>query len=74
VKIITQKKLKQTELNKIKGYVAECMVEEFSYDFEEALSAVEKSPFPELLKENPDYVLHYNFEYWAEYVTSMLKS
>lgn len=47
-------------------WVAECINEIYGNDIEEAKSIVTNSSFPELLDEMPDFVLHYNLEYWAE--------
>jgi hypothetical protein len=50
------------------SYVKDDLIEFFDISDEEAETMISKSVFMELLKEDPDYVYHYDAEYWAHYI------
>ena len=66
--------LSQDEINDILFCLAECINEIYGKDIEEAKSIVYNSSFPELLKKMPEFILHYNFEYWAEEIMNAYKN
>lgn len=51
--------------NKTLQFVAEAIRDNYDYSLEDAIKIVTNSFFPEILKEIPDYVQHYDAEYWA---------
>ena len=53
-------------MNKTMLYVAEEISENYGLDLSKSKSIVEKSWFPEILRENPDYIQHYTADYWAK--------
>ena len=53
-------------MNKTILYVAEEISENYGLDLSKSKSIVEKSWFPEIFCENPDYVQHYTADYWAK--------
>ena len=53
-------------MNKTILYVAEEISEIYELDLFESKAIVEKSWFPEILRENPDYVQRYTSDYWAK--------
>lgn len=53
-------------INETRQYVVECLINEYSLDEINAISMVRKSSFNVLLNDNPEYVMHFNVEYWAE--------
>ena len=53
-------------MNKTILYVAEEISEIYGLDLFKSKSIVEKSWFPEILRENPDYVQRYTSDYWAK--------
>lgn len=53
-------------MNKTILYVAEEISENYGLDLSKSKSIVEKSWFPEILRENPDYIQHYTADYWAK--------
>ncbi|MGR6342603.1 hypothetical protein ACU5CE_33230 [Priestia megaterium] len=58
------------------SYVKDDLIEFFEITEEEADRMIEKSVFMELLKEDPDYVYHYDAEYWAHHIfqTQMIQT
>ena len=52
----------------IKGYIVNELCEKHHYTREEADIKYDSSIFKELLKDNPDYILHYDVEYWSKYI------
>lgn len=53
-------------MNKTLFYIAESISEIYGKDIEEAKSIVNSSSLPELLEEIPDFIQHYDAEYWAK--------
>lgn len=51
--------------NKTLQFVAEAIRDNYDYSLEDAIKIVTNSFFPEILKGMPDYVQHYDAEYWA---------
>lgn len=47
-------------------YVTETVRDNYGFSDETAKRLVQKSCFPELLKQIPDYVYHYDCDYWAK--------
>lgn len=47
-------------------YVTETVRDNYGFSGETAKRLVQKSCFPELLKRIPDYVYHYDCDYWAK--------
>lgn len=56
--------------NKTLQFVAEAIRDNYDYSLEDAIGIVTNSFFPEILKEMPDYVQHYDAEYWAAEIMS----
>ena len=56
--------------NKTLQFVAEAIRDNYDYSLEDAIKIVTNSFFPEILKEMPDYVQHYDAEYWASEIMS----
>ena len=54
------------EIQKMKQYVINNLIDKYNYSFSEAEKMVEQSVFNQLLKEDTDYVFHYSVEYWAK--------
>lgn len=52
------------------SYIKEDLILHFDVSEEEADKMINKSVFMKLLKEDPDYVYHYEAEYWANYIFS----
>jgi len=50
------------------SYIKDDLMEFFDISDEEADKMISKSVFMELLKNDPDYVYHYEAEYWAHYI------
>ena len=46
-------------------YVAEAISEKYNIDLTRAAEIVENSFFPEMFDKIPEYVQHYDAEYWA---------
>ena len=59
-------KLNELEVDKIKKEVLNMLVENYSEKI--ATEMIDKSSFVELLKDNSEYMLHYDLEYWASYI------
>ncbi|MGN1107668.1 MAG: DUF1653 domain-containing protein [Huintestinicola sp.] len=55
--------------DKTTTFVIEAVMEKYHIDFERAQQIVLSSAFPELLEDMPDYVHHYDAEYWAKEIT-----
>lgn len=53
-------------MNETSLYVAESISEIYNINIEEAKKIVMDSWFPELLDEIPDYIQHYDADYWAK--------
>ena len=53
-------------MNETSFYVAESISELYNIDMEEAKKIVMDSWFPKILKKRPDYVHHYDADYWAK--------
>lgn len=64
------KKISNKEIQEIKEYVINCIVEGYNYSKEDAEKLLNKSTFLKNLQINTDYVLHYNLEYWAEKIVN----
>ncbi len=47
-------------------YVAEAVSEKYNIDINRAAEIVKNSFFPEMLDKIPEYVQHYDAEYWAD--------
>lgn len=58
--------LSEEEKEKAISYVVSYLCSDYKYPVELAIEIINKSPFILLLDEEPKYVLHYNFEYWAK--------
>ncbi|MED3865425.1 hypothetical protein P4572_19150 [Priestia megaterium] len=58
------------------SYIKDDLMEFFDISEEEADKMISKSVFMELLKDDPDYVYHYEAEYWAHYIfqTQMIRT
>jgi len=54
--------------DKMQRYVIEYLIDEYNFDRINALQIVQKSSFSRLLNDNPEYVMHFNVEYWGERV------
>lgn len=52
-------------MSKTMMYVIETVSEMYNIEMKKAEDIVTNSFFPEILKEMPDYVQHYDAEYWA---------
>jgi hypothetical protein len=52
--------------NETRNYVAEYLVSKYYFDKITAENIVKNSSFNLLLNDNPEYVMHFNIEYWAE--------
>jgi hypothetical protein len=59
--LLTKKKQQE-----IKSYVIEELIEEYSYNELNAKRSVDKSFFSKLLEKDPEYVCHFDIEYWAK--------
>ena len=59
-------KLSEIETNKIKKEILNILINK--YPKEIALIMIDKSNFIQLLRKNPEYMLHYDLEYWASYI------
>lgn len=53
-------------MNKTLLYVSEEVSNQLKCPIEKAITIVEQSFLPTFLKETPDYVQHYDTEYWAK--------
>ena len=53
-------------MNKTLLYVADSISELYDVDMEEAKKIVMDSWFPKILTKKPDYVQHYDADYWAK--------
>lgn len=58
------------------SYIKDDLMEFFDISEEEADKMISKSVFMKLLKNDPDYVYHYEAEYWAHYIfqTQMIQT
>lgn len=57
---------KHEQKNRTLQFVVEEISENYNFDISESESIVSNSFFPKILEEMPDYVQHYNAEYWAD--------
>lgn len=53
-------------MNKTLLYIADSISEIYGKDIEEAKAIVINSPLPELLEEIPEFIQHYDADYWAK--------
>lgn len=53
-------------MNKTLLYIADSISEIYGKDIEEAKSIVINSSLPELLEEIPEFIQHYDADYWAK--------
>lgn len=53
-------------MNKTLLYIADSISEIYGKGIEEAKSIVINSSLPELLEEIPDFIQHYDADYWAK--------
>ncbi|MFC0903751.1 hypothetical protein ACFHWD_03485 [Clostridium sp. MT-14] len=58
--------MNKNNINKAIDYVIQIYSDKYNCSIEKATNIVNDSSSIELLKLNPDYVLHYNLEYWAK--------
>ncbi len=49
------------------------LMNHFHYSKEQALSLFKDSPLPKMIYSDPDYIFHYEPEYWAESLVIMSK-
>lgn len=56
--------------NKTLQCIAEAISDNYNCSIADATEIVTDSFLPELLEELPDYVTHYNAEYWAKEIMS----
>ena len=56
--------------NKMQKYVVEYLIDEYNIDDFNASKMVQQSSFNKLLEDNPEYVMHFNVEYWGDRVKS----
>jgi hypothetical protein len=56
--------------NKTLQFVAEAIRDNYEYSLDDSIEIVTNSFLPELLEELPDYVTHYDAEYWASEIMS----
>lgn len=54
------------EVGETMSYVVECIVKGYGYDVDKSKAMLEAYDFKSKLLKNPDYILHYNLEYWAD--------
>ncbi|WP_373230248.1 hypothetical protein [Cohnella sp.] len=54
--------------NRLKSYVAEVLVSIHNFDASSVNQIVEQSAFSKTLETDPEFVFHYDVEYWAEKV------
>ncbi|MED3932999.1 hypothetical protein [Priestia megaterium] len=52
------------------SYIRDDLMQEFNLNHTEAEEMIQKSIIIKLLKDNPDYVYHYDAEYWAKSIFS----
>lgn len=52
----------------LKKYVAEVLVDVYNFDTSAVMNIVERSAFAKTLDSDPEFVFHYDVEYWAERV------
>ncbi len=57
--------MNKKQINEMKNYVINCFAELYDYDLYSAKEIVESSSFIDTLENNPNYVMHYDDEYWA---------
>jgi hypothetical protein len=57
-------------IGEMKEYVIECLVEDYNQGEKYAANIVEQSNFYKFLVSDPNYVMHYSVEYWAEDVAN----
>lgn len=57
--------MNRKQKNEMKEYVINCFAELYDYDLYSAKNIVESSSFMDTLENNPNYVMHYDDEYWA---------
>lgn len=56
--------------NKTLQYIAEAIRDNYEYSLDDSIEIVTNSFLPELLEEMPDYVTHYDADYWANEIMS----
>lgn len=49
------------------------LMKNFHYSKAKALSLFKDSPLPKMIYSDPDYIFHYDPEYWAESLVTMSK-
>lgn len=57
---------KHEQKNKTLQFVVEEISEKYNINISESMCIVINSFFPKILEQMPDYIQHYNAEYWAE--------
>ncbi|EEL58738.2 D-alanine--D-alanine ligase [Bacillus cereus Rock4-18] len=60
--------LKDKDVQKFIGYIAEKLVVKFDVSPKEAMSYIYDSSFIDTLKNDPDFVFHYSSSYWAKHI------
>ena len=68
-----QKLILEEELSIFTQYVKEALIEEENMSMDEANKAVVDSFFSRMLKEDPEYVTHYDPEYWASRIAKVYR-
>lgn len=58
---------------KLRELVLESITLQFGYQDKQAEDLVDHSSFPQILKEDPDFVGHYPPDYWADYIVEEVK-
>lgn len=58
------------ERQKMKRYIIEDLIQNYSYEKKKAREIVDESVFNQLLTEEPDYVFHYSISYWTEEINN----
>lgn len=53
-------------MNKTLYYIADSISELYGKGIDESIEIVINSSLPELLEEIPDYIQHYDADYWAK--------
>lgn len=53
-------------MNETLLYIAEAISEDYCMDIEQAINIVNNSFFPEALKRHPEFVEHYDADYWIQ--------
>jgi endo-alpha-1,4-polygalactosaminidase (GH114 family) len=57
-------------VEKMIDYVIRAIIANYHFDLTKAKTMVNKSAFLEMLQEDPEFVFHYNVEYWAREVVN----